>query len=131
MTLGYLVMRVALVAQWLRASRSDAADRNTDRRYALGVGVCMIGWLALLVIPTALRGIGFVIMVVAELLVPIWAERPGVTSWHPHHIAERYGLFTLIVLGESVLAATVAVQSALDAGEEVGQLVSRGGRRVC
>ncbi|HET9769373.1 MAG TPA: low temperature requirement protein A, partial [Acidimicrobiia bacterium] len=49
-----------------------------------------------------------------ELAVPVWAETTGRTSWHPGHIAERYGLFTLIVLGESVLAATVAVQVALD-----------------
>ena len=34
----------------------------------------------------------------------------GMTTWHPHHIAERYGLFTIIVLGECVLAATVALQ---------------------
>lgn len=30
--------------------------------------------------------------------------------------AERYGLFTIIVLGESVLSATAGVQSALEAG---------------
>ena len=36
--------------------------------------------------------------------MPVWAERAGPTTWHPHHIAERYGLFTLIVLGESILA---------------------------
>src|SRR4029450_6762151 len=45
-------------------------------------------------------------------------------TWHPHHIAERYGLFTLIVLGESVLAATMALQSALDAGDELPALVA-------
>jgi low temperature requirement protein LtrA len=44
------------------------------------------------------------------------AERSGTTHWHPQHIAERYGLFTLIVLGETVVAATVAVQRALDKG---------------
>ena len=32
------------------------------------------------------------------------------TSWHPGHIAERYGLFTIIVLGETLLAPTVGVQ---------------------
>ena len=53
-------------------------------------------------------------LVVAELCVPIYAERISMTSWHPRHIAERYGLFTLIVLGESVAAATVAIQTALD-----------------
>jgi Bacterial low temperature requirement A protein (LtrA) len=28
-------------------------------------------------------------------------------SFHPRHIAERYGLFTIIVLGESVLAVAL------------------------
>ncbi|MEQ4207521.1 low temperature requirement protein A [Actinopolymorpha sp. B9G3] len=46
--------------------------------------------------------------------MPVWAERAGRTAWHRYHIAERYGLFTIIVLGESVLAATIAVQTALD-----------------
>ena len=39
------------------------------------------------------------------------------------HIAERYGLLTLIVLGESILAATVAVQSALASGEALPALL--------
>ena len=38
------------------------------------------------------------------------------TPWHPHHIAERFGLFVIILLGESVLAATVGVRTALAAG---------------
>jgi low temperature requirement protein LtrA len=44
-----------------------------------------------------------VLLALAEMLVPAWAEhgRRG-TSWHPQHISERYGLFTLIVLGECV-----------------------------
>jgi low temperature requirement protein LtrA len=46
--------------------------------------------------------------------VPALAERDRPTSWHPHHIGERYGLFTIIVLGETIAAATVAVQEALD-----------------
>ena len=58
--------------------------------------------------------VGFVVLVALEMAVPLWAESRGRTSWHPGHIAERYGLFTLIVLGESVLASTVAVQVALD-----------------
>ena len=33
----------------------------------------------------------------------------GTTPWHPHHITERYGLFTLILLGESLLASANAV----------------------
>ena len=123
-TLGYAVMRTALIAQWLRAAGSDPDRRPTDVRYAVGVGVCMVGWILLLFLPDGPRALGFLVMIAAELAVPVWAERPAVTPWHPRHIAERYGLFTLIVLGETVLAATIAVQAALDAGEALGQLAA-------
>jgi low temperature requirement protein LtrA len=116
-TVGYTVMRVANVAQWLRAARADPPRRVTDLRYAVGIGVVQVGWLLRLLLEPAPWGYaGFVGLVVAELLVPVLAERNAVTTYHPHHIAERYGLFTLIVLGESVLAASLAVQVALDAG---------------
>jgi low temperature requirement protein LtrA len=122
-TLGYAVMRVALVWQWLRAARGDPERRTTDLRYAAAVAACMAGWGLLLIVPEGWRALGVPVMVVAELSVPIWAERTGATTWHPHHISERYGLFTLIVLGESVLAATIAIQTALDAGEALGGLI--------
>jgi low temperature requirement protein LtrA len=47
----------------------------------------------------------------------VWAEARVQTTWHSHHISERYGLFTIIVLGESILSATIAVESALASGE--------------
>jgi low temperature requirement protein LtrA len=59
--------------------------------------------------------IGFVVLVAAELAVPAWAEFTGrATPWHPGHIGERYGLFTIIVLGEVVAAIATTVQSTLD-----------------
>ncbi len=60
-------------------------------------------------------------LIVAELSVPVWAQSAGMTPWHPHHIAERYELFTLIVLGESV-AAAAAVRSAFDRHHNAGAL---------
>lgn len=55
--------------------------------------------------------------------MPVLAERGRATAWHPEHIAERFGLFTLIVLGETVSAATIAVRSALDEHDELGRLL--------
>jgi low temperature requirement protein LtrA len=121
-TLGYAVMRVALVAQWLRAARDDPEHRATDIRYAIGVGVCMIAWGLRLLLPSGWAVAAFVVLAAAELLVPVWAERVGATTWHAGHIVERYGLFTLIVLGESVLSATLAIQSAIDAGQALSDL---------
>jgi len=113
-TAGYVVMRLALIGQWLRAARQDPAGRPAALRYAAGVAVVQVGWVVRLALPGWWGYVGFAVLVVAELAVPVWAESGGrQTPWHPGHMAERYGLFTLIVLGECVAAATVAVQSAV------------------
>lgn len=56
--------------------------------------------------------------------MPLWAEMHRPTSWHAGHITERYGLFTIIVLGESILAATLAIQAALAAGTALTSLLA-------
>jgi len=114
-TLGYVVMRVAMLTQWLRAAAGDRAHRRTCVRYATGTAVVQAGWVLRLLLDPPWGLAGFVVLAAFELLVPWWAERASRTSWHPHHIAERYGLFTIIVLGECVLAATSAIQAAFAA----------------
>ena len=115
---GYVVMRLATVSQWLRAASSDPEHRRIAHGYALGITVLQVGWVLRLLLPGWLGVVGFVVLAAGELAVPWWAERRdgGMTTWHPHHIAERYGLFTIIVLGESVLAATVALQATIADG---------------
>ena len=125
MVTGYVVMRVALVGLWLRAASAQPAGRATALRYGLGVGALQVAWvLWLVLVPTAYALWVFVPLAVAELLVPVFAEAAGRTSWHHAHIAERYGLFTIIVLGETLSAGTIAVGSAFDGGVNLGQLAS-------
>ncbi|MGW1883367.1 low temperature requirement protein A [Streptomyces sp. NPDC001970] len=122
--LGYVVMRLALITQWLRAAASTrGAERRTALRYAGGIALCQVGWTALVFTPQGALPWVFLVMALAEMAVPLLAERSLATSWHAHHIAERYGLFTIIVLGETILAATVGVQSALDMSPELGDLL--------
>ncbi|MFB4299850.1 low temperature requirement protein A [Actinomadura sp. NTSP31] len=131
--IGYLVMRAALVVQWLRAGTEDPAGRRTALRYALGISVAQAGWILWLVaaeagaLPSPAQVPCFIALALLELAVPRWAERAGPTTWHPHHIAERYGLFTIILFGESVLAASNAVAGALDEAEVSGRLVAIAG----
>jgi low temperature requirement protein LtrA len=117
-------MRLALASQWLRAAAGDPARRQVGRRYAAGITACTVGWSLRLGTPEELLVPTFLVLAAAELAVPMWAERNVETSWHPEHIAERYGLFTIIVLGESVLAATSAVQVGLDEREAVGGVLT-------
>ena len=121
MVIGYVIMRLALVAQWLRAAREHPEGRSGTLRYAAGVTAVQLAWIGRLWLPGLAGWIGFAVLVAAELGVPAWAEFAGrSTSWHPGHITERYGLFTIIVLGEVISAIAIAVQSALAAGGAAG-----------
>src|ERR687890_2683696 len=44
MVAGYIVMRVALVFQWLRAARQDPERRRACLTYATAVSVAQVGW---------------------------------------------------------------------------------------
>ncbi|MEU8977517.1 low temperature requirement protein A [Streptomyces sp. NPDC048309] len=122
--LGYAIMRFAMIAQWLRVAWStEGAERTMALRYAGGVLLCQVGWLGLLFLPESGRPWVFLVMAIAELCVPVYAEKDCTTSWHPHHISERYGLFTIIVLGETIAAATVAVKSGVDEHDALGELL--------
>jgi low temperature requirement protein LtrA len=107
--LGYLIMRLGLLALWIRAAVQYPPGRGTSLRYAGGIALLEVLWLSRLALGEHAAATTFLVLVLLELLVPPWAERRGATSWHPHHIAERYSLFTIILLGESVFAATTAV----------------------
>ena len=126
-TIGYAIMRFAMVAQWLRVAASDPESRATALRYAAGIAIVQVLWIVRLFVtqgfPDWLLIVVFVALAVLEMLVPVVAERPGLTPWHPHHIAERYSLFTIILLGESVLASTTAVQHIVTAGSATGEFV--------
>lgn len=123
-TWGYVIMRLAMVTQWLRAASCDPERRRTCLSYAIGIFVVQAGWVVRLALPEDTGLITFAILVVAEIAVPVLAERTATTTWHPHHIAERYGLFTLIVLGESITAATGAVRASLDTHTALGDLAT-------
>jgi low temperature requirement protein LtrA len=112
---GYLIMRVGMISLWLMAAYGDPARRTTALRYALGIALAQIYWSVIIIFAqpgnfffSALFGLG----VVFELSVPALAERAGQTTWHRHHIMERYGLLNIIVLGEGLLASVLAIRAA-------------------
>jgi low temperature requirement protein LtrA len=51
-----------------------------------------------------------IVLAAAEMIAPVVIERKfGLTPWNAGHIAERFGLLTIITLGEVVAATTMAV----------------------
>jgi low temperature requirement protein LtrA len=118
LTLAFAAARLPLVIGWLRGARHLApADRGFALRYAVGITGCTVLWLALLAVPTPARYIGYAVLLALELSVPRWAVASTQRQcFHLGHITERYGLFTLIVLGESILAAATAINQSLSSG---------------
>jgi len=109
---GYVIMRVAMLAQWLRLAAQSPAHRRTALIYATFIAIAQIGWVATAVLHLELGPtLAFAaVLYLIELGGPLLAERRHPTPWHPHHIAERYGLLVLIALGEGVLGTVTAVQ---------------------
>lgn len=113
---AYAAMRLPLVAQWLRSARADRAHRAFALTYALGSVLAQVLWVGGALAPSPLRVVLFVLALAVELGTPVLAVRRSPDRvFHPAHIAERYGLFTIIVLGESILAASVGLREVIDA----------------
>ncbi|GAA1481137.1 low temperature requirement protein A [Gordonia sinesedis] len=115
LVIGYIVMRIGMIAQWLRAAVQSPEHRRACLIYATMTVLAQIGWVAVLIADMRPYATLFGVLgcIAIELLGPILAEcTTGGTPWHPHHIAERYSLLTIITLGEGVVG-TVAVLGAL------------------
>ena len=113
---GYVVMRVAMVGQWLRAAKHDPQRRKACLTYALWITVAQIGWVAAVFAHTSVRvNVAIVLtLILFEVMGPFVAERLGGTPWHAHHIVERYGLFTIIALGEGVIGTVASLTAVVD-----------------
>ncbi len=126
MVSGYVVMRVAMLIQWSRAYVQAPVCRPGALRYIITLVVTQASWVVLAVLHTSLAvflEVG-VVLVLVELAGPMLAERQNTerpdgqamtTPWHPHHIAERYGLLVIITLGEGVVGTVAALSGAVEA----------------
>ncbi len=114
---GYIVMRIPLVALWLRVARADPVRRPACLTYVATLLVAQIGWcvVAYVDFPLSVAAVLMLGLYLLELSGPMLAERRSPTPWHAHHVAERYSLLVLITLGEVIVGTTLSVSSAIQA----------------
>jgi low temperature requirement protein LtrA len=118
MVAGYVIMRAALVPLWALVARHDPERAPAARTYITIIAIAQVGWIVLVFValPVVTTFALFVPLLAIEMAGPFIAEGRARTPWHPHHIAERYGLLVIITLGEVILG-TVAALNALVHGE--------------
>ncbi|MFM9917584.1 MAG: low temperature requirement protein A [Rhizobacter sp.] len=108
---AYGVVRLLLVAHYARARRVPGA-RGLATRYAFGHGLAAVIWLVSGIAPLPLRYALWVVAFAIDLGTP-WTAVPHSVDAPPDaaHLPERFGLFTLILLGESVVAVMHGMES--------------------
>lgn len=108
---AYAVLRFLLVAQYVRARHLPGA-RSLTTRYISGHGAAAVLWLASSLAPPPWRYWIWAIALVIDLGTP-WIAIPHNVRVPPTaaHLPERFGLFTLILLGEAVVAVMKGMES--------------------
>jgi low temperature requirement protein LtrA len=114
--IGYVIMRVPMMSQWIRAARQDPARSRSARTYAWSIVISQVLWLAwmFLRIPAIWMVAIAAVLMAFELVGPWRGEQVAGTPWHPHHVAERYGLLTIITLGEVVIGAVASLAAVIE-----------------
>ncbi len=109
-TLSYVAFRSVLVCQYLHAGYHVPEARGLTNWFALGFSSSIVWWLISLFIPTPWRFLCWGIGLVIDFATPLTAGHK-VVQVPPNfsHITERIGLFTIIVLGESIVAVVDGV----------------------
>jgi low temperature requirement protein LtrA len=108
---AYAAVRFILVAQYCRARAIDRA-RALAIRYLAGHGAAALLWLVSAIAPPPWRFVMWAAALALDLGTPWIAERHSVAvPPDAAHLPERFGLFTIVLLGESVVAVMHGMES--------------------
>jgi low temperature requirement protein LtrA len=108
---AYAVLRLVLVAQYVRARHVPEA-RPLTTRYIVGHGSAALLWLGSAFVPAPGRYLLWGVALLVDLGTP-WLTLRLSARLPPdsEHLPERFGLFTLILLGEAVVSVMHGMRS--------------------
>lgn len=103
--LSYAIMRTVLVIEYLRTRRHVPAARQLTTRYSIGFSIAAGIWFVSIFVPVPIRLIFWIIGLTVDIGTPLLFARQLSVQFapHTHHLPERFGSFTIIVLGISIL----------------------------
>jgi len=105
--LAYALIRLILVGlYWEVHRRHDGHGQAIAGHYAAGFGAAAAIWLVSALMPVPARFGVWAVAMVVDYATPLTARHlQQRVQLDPSHLPERFGLFTLIVLGESIAAS--------------------------
>ncbi|MEM7126990.1 MAG: low temperature requirement protein A [Chloroflexota bacterium] len=103
-TLGYALVRFVLILMYVRTYTAHPESKSFSTQYMIGFAGGIIIWLVALLLPSPFHWIAWLSAIIFEI---VFFSRPAIVrellKWgaDAHHMVERFGIFTIIVLGEA------------------------------
>lgn len=107
---AFVMARTVLLIMYLRAYRHVTASRELVGGYLVGFGLGALFWFVSIWVPDPARFVLWGIGLAIDFYTP-WhlRERQKRVPLSVSHLPERFGLFTILVLGESFVAIIAAL----------------------
>ncbi len=104
--LGYAALRGILIVQYVIAGAQLKKARPLTTRYAVGFAIAALLWVLSAFLPVQWSSIIWALAIAIDFTTPFTCHQLAIDIPPDYsHIPERFGLFTIIVLGEAILAA--------------------------
>jgi low temperature requirement protein LtrA len=105
-----VLVRLVMLAMYVRALRAVPTVRDYQAYYVRGWAIALVLWAVSIFVPDPAAYVLWAVAVLIEVATPLAAERRvGPVPLHASHIEERFALFTIIVLGESVVSVAAGI----------------------
>lgn len=104
--LAYAGARLILVLMYIRAGQYYPDERALTTRYARGFALAAVVWLGSALVPNPTRFVLWGVGLAIDFGTPLLPSTRRLQAQSPpsaHHLPERFGLFTIIVLGEAFI----------------------------
>lgn len=107
---GYTISRLTLLVMYWRARIHVRETRDLVSGYLVGFGIGALIWTASIFTPEPGRYILWAVALSVDLATP-WVMRrhQARVPLDVSHLPERFGLFTILVLGESIAATVIGL----------------------
>jgi low temperature requirement protein LtrA len=107
---GYAASRWLLVVMYWRAYRHVEETRQLVRGYLVGFGTAAVVWTISALVPDSARIAVWAVALALDLATPwVMRKEQAQVPLDVSHLPERFGLFTILVLGESIAAVVMGL----------------------
>lgn len=108
--LSYAAFRFILVGQYGLSWMAIPRARPLTRRFGTGFAIAALLWLVSVWVPSPWRFVLWGLGLAIDVGTPLFAGRLHVEhAPHGEHLTERFGLFTIVVLGESIVGVVSGI----------------------